>query len=113
MGENRDCRIPGASGRPHRGRAQERWRDGRGDNPHDRQQRPGHDGLGEPRDDALVWALTDLLVEPMKNYAFYEVTRQRVEEMRQQNSKAEPPQIVYARGSVEWQRQQEQSAGEP
>src|SRR5690242_13986704 len=35
--------------------------------------------------DALVWALTDLLVESMKNHAFYEVTRQRIEEMRQQN----------------------------
>jgi hypothetical protein len=35
----------------------------------------------------------DLLVESMKNYAFYEVTRQRIEEMRQQNSMAEPPQM--------------------
>ena len=75
--------------------------------------RSGERRLLARRVDALVWALTDLLVEPMKNYAFYELTRQRVEEMRQQNSKIEPPQIVYARGSVEWQRQQEQSAGEP
>ena|SRR5690242_19538830 len=45
--------------------------------------------------DALVWALTDLLVESMKNHAFYEVTRQRIDEMRQQNSKAEPPKTVY------------------
>jgi hypothetical protein len=49
----------------------------------------------------------------MKNHAFYEVTRQRIEEMRQQNSKAEPPKTVYARGSVEWQKQQdEQSEGD-
>ena len=75
--------------------------------------RSGERRLLARRVDALVWALTDLLVEPMKNYAFYELTRQRVEEMRQQNSKIEPPQTVYARGSVEWQRQQEQSAGEP
>jgi predicted phage terminase large subunit-like protein len=64
-------------------------------------------GYSPDRVDALVWALTDLLVEPMKNDAFYEVTRQRVEEMRQQKSKVEPPQTVYARGSVEWQQQQE------
>jgi hypothetical protein len=70
-------------------------------------------GYSPDRVDALVWALTDLLVESMKNYAFYEVTRQRIEEMRQQNSKAEPPKTVYARGSVEWQKQQdEQSAGD-
>jgi len=69
-------------------------------------------GYSPDRVDALVWALTDLLVEPMKT-AFYELTRQRVEEMRQQKSRVEPPQTVYARGSVEWQRQQEQSAGEP
>jgi predicted phage terminase large subunit-like protein len=59
-------------------------------------------GYSPDRVDALVWALTELLVEPMKNNAFYEVTRQRIEEMRQQNSKAEPPKTVYARGSVEW-----------
>src|SRR5512133_762419 len=64
-------------------------------------------GYSPDRVDALVWALTDLLVEPMKNDAFYELTRQRVEEMRQQKSKVGPPQTVYARGSVEWQQQQE------
>jgi len=42
----------------------------------------------------------------MKNYAFYEVTRQRVEEMRQKQAQVTPPQTVYARGSVEWSRQQ-------
>ena len=43
----------------------------------------------------------------MKNNAFYELTRQRVEAMRQQQSRVEAPQTVYARGSVEWQQQQE------
>jgi hypothetical protein len=37
---------------------------------------------------------------------FYELTRQRVEEMRQQQTAPEPPKPVYARGSVEWSRQQ-------
>ena len=70
-------------------------------------------GYSPDRVDALVWALTELLVEPMKNHAFYEVTRQRIEEMRQQNSMAEPPKTVYARGSVEWQKQQDdQSEGD-
>src|SRR5689334_24570126 len=69
-------------------------------------------GYSPDRVDALVWALTELLVEPMKNNAFYEVTRQRIEEMRQQNSKAEPPKTVYARGSVEWQKQQDESEGD-
>jgi hypothetical protein len=64
-------------------------------------------GYSPDRVDALVWALTELLVEPMKNNAFYELTRQRVEEMRQQQSRVEAPQTVYARGSVEWQQQQE------
>ena len=53
---------------------------------------------------ALVWALTELLVE--LNDGFYELTRQRVEEMRQQQTAPEPPKPVYARGSVEWSRQQ-------
>jgi hypothetical protein len=43
----------------------------------------------------------------LSNSAFYEVTRQRVEEMRQQQTKPEAPKPVYARGSVEWQQQQE------
>ena len=64
-------------------------------------------GYSPDRVDALVWGLTELLVEPMKNYAFYEVTRQRVEEMRQKQAQVTPPQTVYARGSVEWQQQQE------
>jgi hypothetical protein len=57
--------------------------------------------------DALVWALTDLLVESMKNHAFYEVTRQRIEEMRQRNAPPPPPKTVYARGSTQWLQQQE------
>jgi predicted phage terminase large subunit-like protein len=61
-------------------------------------------GYSPDRVDALVWALTELLVE--LNDGFYELTRQRVEEMRQQQTAPEPPKPVYARGSVEWSRQQ-------
>jgi predicted phage terminase large subunit-like protein len=43
-------------------------------------------GYSPDRVDALVWGLTELLVTPMSNSAFYEVTRQRVEEMRQQQT---------------------------
>ncbi len=68
--------------------------------------RSGDAGYSPDRVDALVWALTELLVEPMKNDAFYKLTRQRVEEMRQQQTAPEPPKPVYARGSVEWSRQQ-------
>ena len=50
-----------------------------------------------------MWGLTELLVTPMPNSAFYELMRQRVEEMRQQQTAPEP---VYARGNVEWSRQQ-------
>jgi len=63
-------------------------------------------GYSPDRVDVLIWGLTELLVAPMKNYAFYEVTRQRVEEMRQKQAQVTPPQTVYARGSVEWSRQQ-------
>ncbi len=61
-------------------------------------------GYSPDRVDALVWALTELLVE--LNDGFYELTRQRVEEMRHQQTAPEPPKPVYARGSVEWSRQQ-------
>jgi len=39
-------------------------------------------GFSPDRVDALVWALTDLLVEPMKSEGFYELMRQRAAEAR-------------------------------
>jgi hypothetical protein len=72
--------------------------------------RPGSRGLLARPCDALVWALTELLVEPLKNSAFYEVMRQRVEEMRQK-AQPEPPKREYSIGSVEWQLQQQQQCG--
>jgi hypothetical protein len=58
----------------------------------------------------LVWGLTELSVEPMPSYGFFELMRQRAEALQGQNHPT-PPAPVYAIGSLEWQRQQEQ-AGE-
>jgi hypothetical protein len=60
--------------------------------------------------DALVWGLTELLVEPMPHWGIFEYTRQRAEAIRGQNPS--PPEPVYAIGSLEWQRQQEQAKGD-
>ena len=68
-------------------------------------------GYSPDRLDALVWGLTELLVEPMPNYGIFEYTRQRAEAIRGQNSSPSQPDFTYAIGSLEWQRQQEQ-AGE-
>jgi hypothetical protein len=62
------------------------------------------------RVDALVWGLTELLVEPMPNWGILEYTRQRAEAIRGPNPS--PPQPEYAIGCVEWQRQQEQARAE-
>jgi phage terminase large subunit-like protein len=64
-------------------------------------------GYSPDRLDALVWGLTELLVE----WGVFEVTRQRAEELQRARQPPPPPQREYAVGSVEWQHQQEQ-AGE-
>ena len=67
-------------------------------------------GYSPDRLDALVWGLTELLVEPMPHWGIFEYTRQRAEAIRGQNPS--PPEPVYAIGSLEWQRQQEQAKGD-
>ena len=69
-------------------------------------------GYSPDRLDALVWGLTELLVEPMPNYGIFEYTRQRAEAIRGQNSSPSQPDFTYAIGSLEWQRQQEQAGGD-
>ena len=69
-------------------------------------------GYSPDRIDALVWGLTDLLVEPMSNYGFFELTRQRAEAIQRAKQPLSEPQAVYAIGCLEWQRQQAQSRGE-
>ena len=64
------------------------------------------DGVAD-RLDALVWGLTELLVEPMPSYGIFEVTRQRAMELR---SPPPPPmpKKEWAVGCVEWQREQDE-----
>jgi phage terminase large subunit-like protein len=73
-------------------------------------------GFSPGRVDALVWALTDLVLQPMACWGIYEATRLKALGLRVGKSKAaevtrpfEKP--YYAPGSVEWQEQQQQKAG--
>jgi hypothetical protein len=64
-------------------------------------------GYSPDRLDALVWGLTELLVEPMRSYGIFEVTRQRAMELR--NPPRPPlPKKEWAVGCVEWQREQDE-----
>ena len=56
------------------------------------------------RVDALVWAMSDLLVEPMPSEGHFEYMRQRAAALKK--PPPEPPQPVYAPGSLEYERQQ-------
>jgi len=65
-------------------------------------------GYSPDRVDALVWAFTELLVDQMEGYGIFELQRRQVEEMERKKAEARKrPEPVYAKGSVEWQRQQE------
>ena len=66
--------------------------------------------ISPDRLDALVWGLTELLVDQMPHWGIFEYTRQRAEAIRGQNPSL--PEPVYAIGSLEWQRQQEQAQGD-
>jgi hypothetical protein len=65
-------------------------------------------GYSPDRLDALVWGLTELLVEPMPQWGIFEYTRQRAEAL------ANPPkpqvEQEYAEGSMEWLAQQQARA---
>src|SRR5499427_5969083 len=67
-------------------------------------------GYSPDRLDALVWGLTELLVEPMPQWGIFEYTRQCAEAIR--GPTPSPPQPEYAVGCVEWHRQQAQARGE-
>jgi hypothetical protein len=62
-------------------------------------------GLSPDRADALVWALTDLLVEPMESFGLFELYREQARQLREANTKP-PPKPLYAPGSVEYEREQ-------
>ena len=60
------------------------------------------------RVDALVWAFSELLVEPMKGEGMFELARQQAE-AAEQRRKPQPTQPVPQPGSMEWQAEQEKS----
>ena len=62
-------------------------------------------GYSPDRVDALVWALTDLLVEPMSNSGIFELYREQARKLKEANIKSAPVPL-YAPGSVEYEQQQ-------
>jgi hypothetical protein len=51
----------------------------------------------------LVWALSDLLVQPMAGRGIFEWTRQQAEAIEAKKSAGrQPVEMSYAPGSVEW-----------
>jgi len=55
--------------------------------------------------DALIWALTDLLVEPMPNSGIFELYREQARKLAEANVRIAPT-PSYAPGSVEYEQQQ-------
>ncbi len=67
---------------------------------------PGSAGSPD-RLDALVWAMTELLVEPMQGWGVYEYYRQQSEKLAAaQAAKRAPKPLQYAIGSMEWAAEQ-------
>jgi predicted phage terminase large subunit-like protein len=62
-------------------------------------------GFSPDRVDALVWAMSDLLVEPMPNSGIFELYREQAQQLAAANVKP-APKPVYAPGSVEYEQQQ-------
>jgi predicted phage terminase large subunit-like protein len=58
-------------------------------------------GYSPDRVDALVWAFSELLVEPMTGEGIFELARRNAE-AAEQRRKPQPAQIVPQPGSVEW-----------
>jgi hypothetical protein len=65
-------------------------------------------GYSPDRVDALVWAFSELLVEPMKGEGIFEFYRRNAE-AAEQRDKPQPTQIVYTPGSMEWHAEQKKS----
>ena len=65
-------------------------------------------GYSPDRVDALVWAFSELLVEPMPGEGLYEFYRQPAKPAAQP-SKPQPAQTVPQPGSMEWQAEQKKS----
>ena len=65
-------------------------------------------GYSPDRVDALVWAFSELLVEPMESAGIYELYRRNAE-AAEQRDKPQPTKTVYAPGSMEWLAEQKKS----
>ena len=65
-------------------------------------------GYSPDRIDALVWAFSELLVEPIKGQGIYE-PYSREEEAAEQRRKPQPAQTVWQPGSMEWLAEQKKS----
>ena len=64
-------------------------------------------GYSPDRVDALVWALTDLLVEPMAHSGIFELYREQARQLAATNVKP-APKPLYAPGSLEYEKQQQE-----
>jgi len=65
-------------------------------------------GYSSDRVDALVWAFSELLVEPMTGEGIFEPYRREAEAAAQRD-KPQPTQTTWAIGSMEWQAEQKKS----
>lgn len=71
-------------------------------------------GQSPDRVDALVWAFTDLLVEPMESQGMYEFYHRQAEAIEAKKAAAPTgrPEPTYAPGSVEYAAQQAEKEGQ-
>ena len=65
-------------------------------------------GYSPDRVDALVWAFSELLVEPMKGEGIFERYRREAEEAKQR-CQPQPAQTVWQPGSMQWLDEQKKS----
>jgi hypothetical protein len=65
-------------------------------------------GYSPDRVDALVWAFSELLVEPMKSEGIFELCRRNAE-AAEPRDKPQPTQTTWAIGSMEWLAEQKRS----
>ena len=70
-------------------------------------------GFSPDRCDALVWAFSELMVEPMAGQGFYDLARERAQALEIQKTRDEEAARivpVYAVGSLEYAEQQRRIA---
>jgi len=60
--------------------------------------------------DAVVWGLTELLVQPMPHWGIFEYTRQEAEKLTNP-AKRQAVEMTLAPGSVEWLESLKKSQG--